>query len=49
MSLSRICIERPVLATVISLVIVLLGLFALQGLPIASYPMITPPSVSGSP
>jgi hydrophobe/amphiphile efflux-1 (HAE1) family protein len=41
-------IRRPVLASVISIVIVLLGLFALLGLPIASYPQITPPSVSVS-
>jgi hydrophobe/amphiphile efflux-1 (HAE1) family protein len=39
-------VRRPILSSVLSIVIVLLGLFALQGLPIASYPMITPPSVS---
>ena len=41
-------IRRPILASVLSIIIVLLGLFALKGLPIASYPMITPPSVSVS-
>jgi len=41
-------IRRPILASVLSIVIVLLGLFALKSLPIASYPMITPPSVSVS-
>ena len=41
-------IRRPILSSVLSIVIVLLGLFALKGLPIASYPMITPPSVSVS-
>ena len=38
-------IRRPVLAAVISVVITLLGLFALQRLPIARYPRITPPAV----
>ena len=41
-------IRRPILSSVISIVIVLLGLFSMKGLPIASYPMITPPSVSVS-
>ena len=38
-------VRRPVLAAVISIVIVLLGVFALIGLPVARYPQITPPSV----
>ncbi len=38
-------VRRPVLAAVISIVIVLLGTFALLGLPVARYPQITPPSV----
>jgi multidrug efflux pump len=38
-------IRRPVLAAVISIVITLLGLFAIQLLPIARYPQITPPAV----
>src|SRR5919112_3762624 len=38
-------IRRPVLAAVISIVIVLLGTFALLQLPVARYPQITPPSV----
>jgi len=41
-------IRRPILSSVLSIVIVLLGLFALKSLPIASYPLITPPSVSVS-
>ena len=40
-----IFIRRPVFAAVISIVIVLLGLFALSTLPINRYPPITPPSV----
>src|SRR5438477_45635 len=38
-------IRRPVLASVISIVITLLGLFAIHLLPIARYPQITPPAV----
>jgi multidrug efflux pump len=38
-------IRRPVLAAVISIVITLLGLFAIRLLPIARYPQITPPAV----
>ena len=38
-------IRRPVLAAVISIVITLLGLFAIRLLPIARYPQISPPAV----
>jgi hydrophobe/amphiphile efflux-1 (HAE1) family protein len=38
-------IRRPVLGAVISIVITLLGLFAIQLLPVARYPQITPPAV----
>src|SRR5438105_14586075 len=38
-------IRRPVLGAVISIVITLLGLFAIRLLPIARYPQITPPAV----
>jgi multidrug efflux pump len=41
-------IRRPIFAGVISIVIVLLGGFALTTLPINRYPLITPPSVSVS-
>ena len=39
-------IRRPVLAGVISIVITLLGAFAMIRLPISRYPQITPPSVT---
>ncbi len=39
-------IRRPVMAAVLSITITLLGLFALQRLPINRYPLITPPAVS---
>ena len=41
-------IRRPIFAGVISIVIVLLGAFALYSLPINRYPPITPPSVQVS-
>lgn len=44
----RIFIERPVLSTVISLLIVLLGVLGLVKLPIAQYPDISPPTVQVS-
>src|SRR5258705_6817578 len=43
--LARIFVDRPVLAWVISLVIILLGGIAAALLPIAEYPEITPPNV----
>src|SRR5215510_6798630 len=43
--LARFFIDRPVLAWVISIVIVLLGAVASVFLPIAEYPEITPPTV----
>ncbi len=39
-------VRRPVLAAVISIVIVLLGLFAMMSMPLNRYPNITPPSIS---
>jgi multidrug efflux pump len=44
--MSRFFIDRPIFSTVISIVIVILGLVALLRLPIAQYPEITPPTVS---
>nr|WP_314075406.1 multidrug efflux RND transporter permease subunit [uncultured Roseococcus sp.] len=42
---ARFFIERPVLAGVLSIVIVLAGLIAMRALPIAQYPQIVPPQV----
>ena len=39
-------IKRPVLSTVISVFIVILGLLGMISLPITSYPDIAPPTVS---
>ena len=38
-------INRPVLSTVISVVIVILGLLGLVSLPVTQYPDIAPPTV----
>ncbi|MEO6779128.1 MAG: multidrug efflux RND transporter permease subunit, partial [Gemmatimonadaceae bacterium] len=38
-------VQRPVLAAVLSIIIVLLGTFAMSSLPVNRYPPITPPSV----
>ena len=46
MKLSKISIERPVLATVMSLVIVLFGIISFTQLPVREYPDIDPPVVS---
>ena len=42
---SRFFIERPIFATVVSLVIVIAGLVAMKSLPVAQYPTITPVQV----
>jgi multidrug efflux pump len=46
--LARFFVDRPIFATVISVVIILIGLVALNGLPIAQYPEVVPPTVSVS-
>ena len=43
--LARFFIDRPVLAWVISIVIVLMGLISAALLPVAQYPQVTPPTV----
>ena len=43
--IQNLFIRRPIFAAVISIVIVLLGLFALVQLPVARYPNVTPPVV----
>jgi len=42
---SQIFINRPRLATVISIVIIIAGLIALFNIPVAQYPQITPPQI----
>ncbi|MBE7169037.1 MAG: efflux RND transporter permease subunit [Williamsia sp.] len=44
----KVFIDRPVLSTVISVIIVLLGILGLISLPVSQYPDITPPTVQVS-
>jgi multidrug efflux pump len=46
MVLSDICIRRPVFATVLSLLLVLIGLIAYQRLSVREYPSIDPPIIT---
>ena len=41
----RVFIERPVLSTVISIIVVILGILGLATLPIEQYPDIAPPTI----
>lgn len=43
---SRFFIERPIFATVVSLIIVIAGLVSMKALPVAQYPQITPVQVT---
>lgn len=44
--LSELCIRRPVLATVMSIIIVIAGLASLKVLPVEQFPDVVPPTVS---
>jgi len=44
----KVFIQRPVLSTVISVIVVILGILGLTALPIAQYPDIAPPQVNVS-
>jgi multidrug efflux pump len=46
--MSHFFIDRPIFATVLSIVVVIVGLVSLLGLPIAQYPDVTPPVVQVS-
>src|SRR5688572_29399087 len=43
--MARFFVERPIVAIVLSIITVLLGAVAMQGLPIAQYPEVVPPMV----
>src|SRR6058998_4002480 len=43
--MSRFFVDRPIVAIVISIVIVVLGLVSITGLPIAQFPSIIPPQI----
>ena len=46
MRISHFFIDRPIFATVLSLIITIVGLIAQRSLPIAEYPEIAPPTVN---
>ena len=46
--IAKFFIERPVLANVIALLMLLLGAVAIFGLPVAQYPQLTPPTIQVS-
>ncbi|WP_374467046.1 efflux RND transporter permease subunit [Ferrovibrio sp.] len=46
MVLSDLSIKRPVFATVMALILIIFGLFALRGMAVREYPDIDPPAVS---
>ena len=48
MNISHFFIDRPIFATVLSVVIVVVGAVAMTSLPVAQYPEITPPTVQVS-
>ena len=43
--ISRFFIDRPIFATVVSLIIVLAGLVSMNNLPVEQYPNLTPPTI----
>ncbi|NKB58417.1 MAG: multidrug efflux RND transporter permease subunit [Alphaproteobacteria bacterium] len=45
MKFAHFFVDRPIFATVVSLVIVIIGLIAFGGLPVSQYPEIAPPSI----
>src|ERR1700742_195856 len=48
MNISHFCIDRPIFASVISIIITLGGALTMLALPIAQYPDITPPQITVS-
>ena len=46
MKISEICIKRPVFATVLSLVVMLIGIVSYTRLPVREYPKIDEPVVT---
>lgn len=46
MNFSSVFIRRPIFATVVSVIIMLIGLMAMRTLPIEQYPQVVPPTIS---
>ena len=45
MNLGRLSINQPILAMVLSIVLLIVGVIAYQTLPVAEYPQVAPPTV----
>src|ERR1700754_3342966 len=45
MKLGHFFVDRPIFASVISIIVVVVGLVALTTLPVAQYPQIAPPTI----
>ncbi len=45
---SKFFIDRPIFATVIAILMIIVGLITVRSLPVAQYPDITPPTVNVS-
>lgn len=43
--LAHYCVDRPIFATVLSILITLVGIFAYLALPVAQYPEVAPPTI----
>ena len=43
--MARFFVNRPIVAIVMSIILVMLGVVAMKGLPIAQYPDIVPPMI----
>ena len=46
MRFSHFFIDRPIFASVLSIIILIVGAIAQRGLPVAEYPEIAPPTVN---
>ena len=46
--LSKFFIERPIFATVLAIIVMAVGIFSIQNLPVERYPDIAPPRITVS-
>ncbi len=43
--IARFFIDRPILATVLSVAVIVAGILARESLPVSQYPKVTPPTI----
>ena len=46
MNLSRVFVDRPILAGVLSIFVLIAGLIAIPNLPVSEYPEVVPPTIA---